>query len=149
MWATDESRLERKTVSAAYSAMKQHGLTPAWCIARAAVGPLQAERGRYEITASKSADGTSYYLRVALSSSQKLNADALATTARDFDSELQSDAKRISEEELARVAERRSRESRMRTWITANGTSLAINLVSAIVGGVIATLVIVFGFGIR
>ncbi len=148
MWATDQSILERTTVQAALFAMKEHGLTPEWCAAVAAVGPLFAERGRYEVVAAGLPDG-SFYLRVTVSSAQKLNADALAATVHSYESELRADPKKLSEIELARIAEDRAKRSQIRKWFAVHGTSLAINVVSAIVGGIIATLVLVFGFGIR
>ncbi|CAN5522590.1 hypothetical protein BH09ACT4_BH09ACT4_16730 [soil metagenome] len=144
IWATDGSYMERKTVEATHAAMTASGLHPDWCVARAEAG----RRGRYEIFAT--GDGSEgFKLRVNVSSAQKLNADALAATVRDFGSDLEADPKRISDMEIARTKKIRSRKESKRSWLADHGASLGVNLLSAVVGGVVATLIIVFVFGIR
>ncbi len=148
IWATDGSHLSRKSVQEAVAAVRENGLTAQWCHSTSAVGPLFANRGRYEVYTSTDDDGT-HRLRVEVSSSQKTLANALSATITEFDADLSTDAEGVSSDEMNRLDQIRSRRRTIKSWFSTHAVSLGVNTLSAVIGGLIVGLVLVFGFGIR
>lgn len=148
IWATDTSTLSRKTVHEAFSAIKENGLTADWCSATSVVGPLTANRGRYDVRASADPEGN-YYLYVEVSSSQKILANALSATVTEFAAALEENPGQVSEREIERLKEARTRRGVVRAWLSTHASGLAVNTLSAILGGLIVGLILLFGFGIK